>query len=67
MIILKILMSHKSCISETESFPKYNETEQKFVDSRIYVHPTSKTTGNLDAAYADENNQNYSAVANKIE
>ena len=53
-------------ISETESFPKYNETEQKFVDSRIYVHPTSKTKGNLDAAYADENNQNSSAVANKI-
>ena len=46
--------------------PKYNKNLGEWTDSRIYVHPTSTSGLNLDAQYRDENNNNNSVVANKI-
>ena len=41
------------------SFPKYNETDQKYVDSRIYVHPTNESEDN-DIAHG------YNVTASKL-
>ena len=46
--------------------PKYNSNLGDWVDSRIYVHPTSVSGANLDAQYKDETNSNTNVVANKI-
>ena len=46
--------------------PKYNDNLGDWIDSRIYVHPTSVSGANLDAQYRDETNSNNSVVANKI-
>ena len=46
--------------------PKYNGNLGDWIDSRIYVHPTSASGSNLNAQYRDENNSNNSIVANQI-
>ena len=51
---------------DEKNHPKYNDNIEEWPDSRIYVHPTSKSGSNLNAQYRDENNSNNSVIANQI-